>query len=50
MFENLLSFWRGKDFLVQVLGEFKTMLDDTEVMFSSAFDHLFAEAPHKLLL
>jgi len=35
MFANLLSFWRGKDFLAQVLGEFKDMLDETENMFKS---------------
>src|SRR5210317_246750 len=33
MFENLLGFWRGKDFLTQVLDDFKTMLEDTENMF-----------------
>ncbi len=35
MFKNLLQFWKGKDFLTQVLEEFKKMLDDTEKMFSS---------------
>lgn len=35
MFKNLLSFWKGKDFLAQVFGEFKSMLDDTEFMFQS---------------
>jgi len=35
MFENLLSFWRGKDFLSTVLDEFKDMLDDTQLMFQS---------------
>ena len=33
MFKNLLSFWRGKDFLAQVLDEFKDMLDDTRLMY-----------------
>ncbi len=33
MFKNLLQFWKGKDFLSQVLEEFKDMLDDTETMF-----------------
>jgi len=33
MFENILGFWKGKDFLTQVIDEFKTMLDDTEKMF-----------------
>jgi len=35
MFKNLLEFWKGKDFLTQVLEEFKKMLDDTEKMFGS---------------
>ena len=35
MFHNLLQFWKGKDFLNQVLEEFKSMLDDTQVMFDS---------------
>ncbi len=33
MFKNLLSFWKGKDFLAQVLDEFKDMLDDTRLMY-----------------
>ena len=35
MFKNLLSFWKGKDFLVQVLEDFKIMLDDSETMFEA---------------
>ena len=35
MFKNLLSFWKGKDFLAQVLEDFKTMLNDTESMYQS---------------
>ena len=35
MFKNLLSFWKGKDFLVQVLEDFKIMLDDSESMFKA---------------
>lgn len=35
MFKDLLSFWKGKDFLVQVLENFKTMLDDSESMYRS---------------
>lgn len=35
MFKNLLSFWKGKDFLAQVLEDFKMMLDDSESMFQS---------------
>ncbi|NQT22850.1 MAG: PhoU domain-containing protein, partial [Candidatus Omnitrophica bacterium] len=33
MFDNLLAFWRGKDFLKGVLQEFEKMLTDTEDMF-----------------
>ena len=35
MFKNLLHFWKGKDFLSQVLEEFKNMLDDAQIMFQS---------------
>ena len=35
MFKNLLSFWKGKDFLAQVFEEFKNMLDDAEAMFTA---------------
>jgi len=35
MFKNLLSFWKGKDFLVQVLEDFKIMLNDSETMFEA---------------
>lgn len=40
MFQNLLQFWRGKDFLSQVLDEFKNMLDDTHQMFNSVCSRL----------
>lgn len=33
MFKNLLHFWKGKDFLSQVLNEFKEMLNDSQDMF-----------------
>ncbi len=33
MFKNLLSFWKGKDFVAQVFEEFKEMLDDTRLMY-----------------
>ena len=32
MFSNLLSFWRGKDFLSQVIDDFSKMLDNAENM------------------
>ncbi|MBN3041017.1 MAG: hypothetical protein JW867_07800 [Candidatus Omnitrophica bacterium] len=35
MFKNLLQFWKGKDFLNQVLEEFKNMLDDCQIMFNT---------------
>lgn len=33
MFESLLNFWKGKDFLIQVFGEFKEMLTLTKNMY-----------------
>jgi len=35
MFKNLLQFWKGRDFLSQVLEEFKDMLDDAQIMFNA---------------
>lgn len=40
MFRNLLSFWKGKEFLAQVFEEFKDMLDDTEFMFKAVCGRL----------
>lgn len=40
MFKNLLSFWKGKDFLAQVFDEFKSMLNDTEFMFKAVCSRL----------
>jgi len=40
MFKNLLSFWKGKDFLSEVFDEFKDMLDDSEVMFKKVCSRL----------
>jgi len=37
MFKSLLKFWKGKEFLKQVLDDFKNMLDDTQLMFSSVY-------------
>jgi phosphate transport system protein len=34
MFNNLLSFWKGKDFLTKVLEDFGTMLDDASQMYN----------------
>jgi phosphate transport system protein len=40
MFRNLLSFWKGKEFLAQVFEEFKDMLDDSEFMFRAVCGRL----------
>ena len=40
MFKNLIQFWKGKDFLSEVMENFKIMLDDSEKMFRSSFDVL----------
>lgn len=44
MFRDLLSFWKGKDFLVHVMDDFKIMLDDTELMFTSVCNQLIEGA------
>ena len=44
MFKNLLSFWKGKDFLAQVLDEFKDMLDDTRLMYEMVCSTLLDNA------
>jgi len=49
MFKNLLSFWKGKDFLGQVLKDFKDMLDDTENMFISVCQRLIHNGEEKNL-
>jgi len=41
MFKNLLSFWKGKDFLNQVLSEFEEMLSEAQEMFLSVRRKLF---------
>jgi len=40
MFKNFLSFWRGKDFLSQILNDFQKMNEDTSEMFNSVIDKL----------
>ena len=40
MFKNFLSFWRGKDFLKQILEDFNKMCLDTEHMFNSVLEKL----------
>lgn len=47
MFKNLLSFWKGKNFLSQVLGEFEEMLTDTQQMFESVRRKLFEGTEEK---
>ena len=44
MFKNLLSFWKGKDFLAKVFDEFKGMLDDSEEMFTAVCASLLDSA------
>jgi phosphate transport system protein len=44
MFTNLLSFWKGKDFLTQVFAEFKDMLEDAEYMFKAVCSCLLDRA------
>jgi len=43
MLKNLLSFWKGKDFLQSVLDEFSKMLEDTQNMFQSVCNKLIKE-------
>jgi phosphate uptake regulator len=40
MFKNLIQFWKGKDFVNQVLGDFRSMLEDTHNMFNSVCKRL----------
>lgn len=40
MFHNLISFWKGKDFLTKVMKEFEKMLLDAENMYVSVREHL----------
>jgi len=40
MFKNLMSFWKGKDFLTEVLEEFKKMMGDNKYMFESVLNAL----------
>lgn len=40
MFKSLREFWKGKDFLSQVMDEFRIMLSDSEYMFRSSYDIL----------
>ena len=44
MFKNLLGFWKGKDFLSHVFGDFGEMLDDTEQMFKLVCGSLLEHA------
>ncbi|MBU1863678.1 MAG: hypothetical protein KKH94_08465 [Candidatus Omnitrophica bacterium] len=40
MFKNLLSFWKGKDFLSKVLNEFEQMMINAEGMFKAVCEKL----------
>ncbi len=46
MFKNLMAFWKGKDFLTEVLQEFKEMLGDTKGMFESVCGALIKGRQH----
>jgi phosphate uptake regulator len=53
MFKNIIRFWQGKDFLKQVLEDFKSMLEDAQDMFNIACDKVIygkmnAEAEDKI--
>ncbi|MBU4342684.1 MAG: hypothetical protein KJ902_05035 [Candidatus Omnitrophica bacterium] len=47
MFNNLLQFWKGKDFLGQVLEEFKKMLEGAHEMFESVCNKLIYNKEEK---
>ncbi|MCK5706059.1 MAG: hypothetical protein KAI43_00295 [Candidatus Aureabacteria bacterium] len=40
MFDNLLDFWKGKDFLSEVLKEFESMLDTAHMIYDTAVNSL----------
>lgn len=40
MFDKVVEFWKGKDFLSEVLSEFKSMLEDAHNMFSCVCQQL----------
>ena len=40
MFTNLMDFWKGKDFLTEVLKEFSSMVDLTNTMYDTAIKAL----------
>jgi len=43
MFKRLSQLWKGEDFFKQVFDDFKTMLDDTEGMFTSVCEKIIAD-------
>ncbi len=43
MFKNFLSFWKGKDFLNEILDDFNKMGEDTERMYTSVIEKMFGE-------
>ncbi|MDB4349698.1 hypothetical protein OAA99_01955 [Omnitrophica bacterium] len=43
MFKNLLDFWKGKDFLTNVLDEFGKMLEEAREMFYSVCQNLLED-------
>lgn len=47
MFESLLGFWSGKDFLAQVLDDFSDMLKTAESMYGDVTAHFVTPRPEK---
>lgn len=45
MFESLLGFWSGKDFLAQVLDDFAEMLNTAESMYADVVEHFAKPKP-----
>jgi len=49
MIKNLIAFWKGKEFLNQVLGDFDKMLEESETMFNAVYQKLHGkETPSDL--
>lgn len=49
MFESVLNFWKGKDFLTQALEDFEAMLTDSEAMFIAVLKRILGENMNSVL-
>ena len=49
MFKNLLEFWKGKDFLTEVLADFNEMLEDAMLMFRSSYGKLVHDEDSQMM-